>query len=491
MTSKMNPLDCGWNENDWLTRFAKAKEKGNTHPERAEVFRSTVGIVSHGEYTTSTGIVVPLHESLNPNAVASNKFYTSEIAGIKVDEPHQTIVKVLEEDCLAVAHRLLAQDPTDDVCVLNMASAGNPGGGVYNGAGAQEEYLFRCSDYYRFLFQYARTFSPLEYGIKPNPTHRYPLDSNFGGVFSHGITVFRDRESAGYALIEQPWKVNAVAVAAVDVKHHRVSYGEYMRMTLNKIRAILRIGYTNGQRRLVLGAFGCGAFGNDPYVVAALFRQVLDEPEFQGAFREIHFAILEDHNSHGRNFRAFSRIFGKGKKVSETGYADRIKETLRRTGRNGIGNVITWLEEHRFFEVPASVRHHNNFTGGLAKHSWEVYEIACRLNGESDKPLPQDSIAICALLHDVCKTDTYYISPRTGKPRRNEENYRKGHGLRSVNILEGIGLTLTHDERMAIWWHIGEHEMGGDKYPSEKQESETIPLCCLIRKADGKAAHTN
>lgn len=84
-----------------------------------------------------------------------------------------------------------------------------------------------------------------------------------------------------------------------------------------------------------------------------------------------------------------------------------------------------------------------------------------------------------------------HISPRTGKPRRNEENYRKGHGLRSVNILEGLGLTLNNDERMAIWWHIGEHEMGGDKYPSEKQESETIPLCCLIRKADGKAAHTH
>ena len=312
MTSKMNPLDCSWNENDWLTRFAKAKETGNTRPVRAKVFRSTVGVVSHGEYTASSGVVVPLREYLNPNALASSKFYAREIAAIRVEDPYQTVVTVLEEDCLVVAHRLLAQDPTDDVCVLNMASAGNPGGGVYNGAGAQEEYLFRCSDYYRFLFQYARTFSPLEYGIEPNPTNRYPLDSHFGGIFSRGITVFRDREGAGYALVGQPWRVNAVAVAAVDVKHHRASYGEYMRMTMNKIRTILRIVYTNGQRRLVLGAFGCGAFGNDPYVVAALFRQVLDEPEFQGAFREIHFAILEDHNSHGRNFRAFSQVLGGG-----------------------------------------------------------------------------------------------------------------------------------------------------------------------------------
>lgn len=395
MTLNSN-LPFSWNADEWSSRLLEAKQTGDTRPVRAEVFQSTVGIVAHGGYTASTGAAVSLSEYLNPDALASNTFYTREIDGIRVHEPHQTVVKVLEEDCLVVAHRLLVQDPTEDLCVLNMANAGNPGGGVYKGAGAQEEYLFRCSDYYRFLFQYASKFSSLEYGITPSPTYRYPLDSNFGGIFSRGITVFRDKESAGYALIEQPWKVNAVAVAAVDVEHHRVSYGEYMEMTLNKIRTILRIAFMNGQRRLVLGAFGCGAFGNDPYVVAALFRQVFDEPEFHGAFQEIHFAILEDHNSKGRNCRAFLRIFGDGKVISGIGYADKIKETLCRTKREGIENVITWLEAHRFFEKPASVRHHNNFRGGLAKHSWEVYGIACRLNGELDKPLSQDSIAICA-----------------------------------------------------------------------------------------------
>ena len=77
---------------------------------------------------------------------------------------------------------------------------------------------------------------------------------------------------------------------------------------LNRIRTILRIAYNNGQRRLVLGAFGCGAFACPPERVASLFKQTLEEQEFQGIFREINFAIIEDNNSHGRNFNAFNAV---------------------------------------------------------------------------------------------------------------------------------------------------------------------------------------
>ena len=72
-----------------------------------------------------------------------------------MERKYTTEYKVVNQDCLAYAKYLLDKDGSDDLCVLNMASAKNPGGGVYGGAGAQEEYLFRCSDYFRFLFQYA------------------------------------------------------------------------------------------------------------------------------------------------------------------------------------------------------------------------------------------------------------------------------------------------------------------------------------------------
>ena len=84
---------------------------------------------------------------------------------------------------------------------------------------------------------------------------------------------------------------------------------KFIPSTLSLIRAILRIAYNNGQHRLVLGAFGCGAFANPPKHMAQLFKQVFEEPEFQGLFKDIHFAIIEDHNSHGLNYNAFQEVF--------------------------------------------------------------------------------------------------------------------------------------------------------------------------------------
>ena len=81
---------------------------------------------------------------------------------------------------------------------------------VYGGAGAQEEYLFRCSDYFRSLYQYGAYSA--QYGI-PHATDSYPLDRNYGGVYSHGVTIFRDKEANGYALLDTPWHVNFVAAA--------------------------------------------------------------------------------------------------------------------------------------------------------------------------------------------------------------------------------------------------------------------------------------
>lgn len=139
-------------------------------------------------------------------------------------------------------------------------------------------------------------------------------EHNFGGIFSHKVTVFRDRETNGYALLDEPWKTNFVAVAANNLRRS-IAPGQatipdkFIPSTLHLIRTILRIAYNNGQRRLVLGAFGCGAFANPPGHMARLFKQVFEEPEFKGVFREIHFAIIEDHNSKGQNYHAFKEVF--------------------------------------------------------------------------------------------------------------------------------------------------------------------------------------
>ncbi len=170
-----------------------------------------------------------------------------------------------------------------------------------------------------------------------------------------------------------------------------------------------------------------------------------------------------------------------------------IIELLRATKRPGIENVITWLDtEPSFFEALGARIHHDNVKGGLAYHSLKVYQLAKsdweKRDAAFKQKYPLESVTIAALLHDVCKKDVYYLDAE-GNPTWNEENHRKGHGLRSVRLLEDLGLELTPDERMAIWWHMGAgNEMSQPDYPKEYAIAMQDPFCQLIHEADRRAA---
>ena len=170
-----------------------------------------------------------------------------------------------------------------------------------------------------------------------------------------------------------------------------------------------------------------------------------------------------------------------------------IIELLRSTHRPGIENVINWLDTEPSFFVASGARiHHDNVKGGLAYHSLKVYNLAKADWENRDATFktkyPLESIIISALLHDVCKKDVYYIDA-DGNPTWNVENHRKGHGLRSVHLLEEQGLKLTPDERMAIWWHMGKgNEMSQPDYPEEYAIGMQDPFCQLIHNADHMAA---
>lgn len=167
---------------------------------------------------------------------------------------------------------------------------------------------------------------------------------------------------------------------------------------------------------------------------------------------------------------------------------DRIIELLKSTGRENIDKVIEWMSNNGFFEAPASVVHHNNFEGGLMKHSLEVYEEAVKLNDSLQAPFSRNSIIICALLHDICKSDQYFIGA-DGKPHSDRSKISRGHGRRSMFIVKkACQVPLSYDEEMAIWWHMGIHEASIDRFPSEFTDSKSVGLCELIQKADGIAA---
>ena len=302
-----------WDSSLWAQQFKEAsdsKDSFRLHMLRTDVFHSTLQIVGRGCYHAQSGEVVRL--DVNNDIALQSKFYSAEINTHGLRGSFDTRIYAVNDDCLAYARRLVETD--SDVCVLNMANRRNPGGGVLNGAGAQEEYLFRCTDYYRSLYQYI-DYSGM-YGIMRAP-HSYPLDRNYGGIFSPSVTVFRGLEEEGYPLLSQPWKVNMVAVPAVS-NPRCISIEGVIRIApdlisgvKNKMRTVLRIAAINGQKTLVLGALGCGAFRNPPLHTAELFKEVIGEPEFAGVFRRICFVIKEDHNSRGEgNFKPFAQVFG-------------------------------------------------------------------------------------------------------------------------------------------------------------------------------------
>ena len=298
---------CEWNESDWVRAFYK-DEKADRGQLRRMVWENTVSIVQNGGYTLPDGRRVLLKKVRDPEN--RSKFYHHAFVPVFEALNKQPVITVVPDDCLDVAHRWVKEGL--EVSVLNMASRRNPGGGVRIGAGAQEEYLFRCSDYYRFLYRYAPYAG--EYGLKKSH-YQYPLDRDYGGIFSSDVTVFRENERSGYALVPVPWKVNMIAVAGMNSPRLDYRNGEARIIppltegVKNKIRTVFRIACDQGQRNLVLGALGCGAFHNPPKHVAELFREVLREPEFSGAFRRICFAVKTDHNSHGStNYTAFKDV---------------------------------------------------------------------------------------------------------------------------------------------------------------------------------------
>lgn len=107
--------------------------------------------------------------------------------------------------------------------------------------------------------------------------------------------------------MNDPISLSVISVAAINLTSHELSVQDYLSTTKAKIRTIFRIGIDHGHDALVLSAFGCGAFRNDPFVVASLFVEVLHEPEFEHSFRKIVFAIIDDHNSKG-NYASFCKI---------------------------------------------------------------------------------------------------------------------------------------------------------------------------------------
>ena len=173
---------------------------------------------------------------------------------------------------------------------------------------------------------------------------------------------------------------------------------------------------------------------------------------------------------------------------------ERFLELLRSTNREGIEELIKFLESSDFFTAPASTKFHGDYEGGLLEHSLKVYEIL----KEKIKTAPiemnvsDDTLKIVALLHDICKVNFYKVDYRNAKDAMGnwqkvpyytiEDTIPYGHGEKSVMMLTEY-IKLTSEEKYAIRWHMGFSEPK-ELYTTLGQAFKKYPLALLLHEAD-------
>lgn len=140
---------------------------------------------------------------------------------------------------------------------------------------------------------------------------------------------------------------------------------------------------------------------------------------------------------------------------------------LKSTNRYKIENVIDWLESTDFFEAPASTIYHENYTGGLCEHSLKVYDNMVKLKQEFKFDIDDEQIIIMALLHDVCKANTYIKDKKNQKIGQNwvtvdywkrNDDYPIGHGQKSIILIQKTRFVLTDLEILSIVAHMNGYD---------------------------------
>ncbi|MFE0640983.1 TIGR02452 family protein [Streptomyces sp. NPDC058877] len=267
-----------------------------------ELARRTEEIVAAGRYSAADGRTVSIADDLAA-ALSGTRLHGPEPVPVTPDTDRTAVLTVTPESSLAAARRMTTADADRPVAVLNFASARNPGGGYLNGAQAQEEALCRSSALYATLLR-----APEYYDH-----HRSQRDALYTDRVIHSprVPVFRDDRGA---LLADPFTVGFLTSPAPNAGAVRRNTpelaGRLPAALASRAERVLETAAAAGYRRLVLGAWGCGVFRNDPAQVASTFRALLTgDGRFAGHFDEVVFAVL-DRTSGTPTLAAFQRVLG-------------------------------------------------------------------------------------------------------------------------------------------------------------------------------------
>lgn len=258
-------------------------------------------------------------DNYNPNEKLENKFYDSSFLDsltIKKDDKdnnnqeNKSVIEVVGEGIVQTVIDLYDKYK-ENVCILNFASGFSPCGGFLNGAMAQEEAIAYCSNLYKLqtdkqVYKY--------YNLNRDNNSCVYLDN----MILSEVVFFRDEKFNILDISDSSDggfpKVSIVTAPAVNLKRAK-RQGEKIAkpndIMENRMRKILKLMAHSGKTNIVLGAFGCGAYGNDNRVICKIWHKLLIEENLQANFESITFAILNTQRVDNKT--EYDNVFGKYK----------------------------------------------------------------------------------------------------------------------------------------------------------------------------------
>ena len=210
----------------------------------------------------------------------------------KFDKPKETSLAniiFLNEDCLLTVSKYITNHPFKKTCLLNMASYKTPGGGVKKGSMAQEEELARRTN--------------LMYHIDKSDFYPLELDEY---IYSKSIRILKNPNYENINMDNSMGDFSVISVPAIKISEFEGTKDEYEFYTDLKIQTIFEIPKQNDVKNIILSAFGCGAYKNDPHYIASIFKKYIQI--YKPYYENIIFSIIQDSNSVANNFEIFKKI---------------------------------------------------------------------------------------------------------------------------------------------------------------------------------------
>jgi uncharacterized protein (TIGR02452 family) len=255
----------------------------NARTKNVSIAKETLQIIKDKQYTNLNGKVIDLSNALD-FSISNTIYYPAEyttynIPTTKVSINKNPIIEVTNETTACAAVRL-GLEGKKDIAALNFASARNVGGGFLAGALAQEEDLTRCSGLYACIRS-----KPMFYNTNILCDNSYYTD---GIVYSPQVPFFRNEHNL---FLEEPYNLSIISAPAPNVSSMEEVDEEKLIDTLfYRVKKILNIAVENGHKNIILGAWGCGAFGNDPIIVSEVFMTGLKDLPY---FEHVCFAVYD------------------------------------------------------------------------------------------------------------------------------------------------------------------------------------------------------